>query len=68
MGETRGGGHQIRVFDLGQIRQPVEATAERLDQPFVPELVELVTTIAASQRLAQAESEPDKSSPLIYIW
>jgi hypothetical protein len=46
MGETGGGGHQIRVFDLGQTRQPVEATADRLDQPLVPELIELVTTIA----------------------
>jgi hypothetical protein len=55
MGETGGGGHQVRIFDLGQIRQPVEATADGLNQTLVPELVELVTTIAASQRLAQAE-------------
>ena len=42
-------------YDGRQIRQSVQTTADRLYQPLIPELIELVPTKAPRQRFAQAE-------------
>lgn len=55
MRETGGGEDKVRVFNGGQVRHPVQASADQFYQPLVPELIELVPTIAQSQRFTQAK-------------
>lgn len=55
MGKTGGGGHQIWIINRGKVRQSIEATADRLNQPFITKAIELVPADTQCQGLTQAK-------------